>query len=62
MASRLRERERAADFVRAQIAPKNYCHTVGVNMKTEHSVENTLAVSKGTDRISESDSAYKKET
>ena len=51
-----------ADFVRAQIAPKNNCHIVGVNLKIEHNVENmcTVAVGKGTDRTSESGSANKK--
>ena len=34
MASRLRKRERAADFVRAKIAPKNNWHIVWVNLKT----------------------------
>ena len=58
----LRKRERLADFVRAQIAPKNNCHIVGVNLKTEHNVENTLAVRKGTNRISGSGSAKKKVT
>ena len=62
MASWLRKGERMADFVRAQIAPKNNCQIVGVNLKTEHNVENTLAVRKGTDRISESGSANKKQT
>ena len=62
MASRLRKTEKVADFVRAQIAPKNNCLIVGVNLKTEHNVENTLAVRKGTDRISESGSANKKQT
>ena len=62
MASQLRKRERVSDFVRAQIAPKNNCHIIGVNLKTEHNVENTLAVRKGTDRISESGSANKKQT
>ena len=62
MASWLRKRERVADFVRAQIARKNNCHVVGVNLKTEHNVENTLAVRKGTDKISESGSANKKPT
>ena len=62
MASWLRKRERVADFVRAQIALKNNFHVVGVNLKTEHNVENTLAVRKGTDKISESCSAIKKPT
>ena len=62
MASQLRKRERMADFVCAQIAPKNNCHIVGVNSKTEHNVENTMAVRKGTDRISGSGSAKKMET
>ena len=62
MASWLRKRERVADFVRAQIARKNNCHVVGVNLKTEHNVENTLAVRKGTGKISESGSANKKPT
>ena len=51
-----------ADFVRAQIARKYNFHVVGVNLKTEHNVENTLAVRKGTDKISESGSAIKKPT
>ena len=51
-----------ADLFRAQIAPKNNCHIVRVNLKTEHNMENTLAVRKGTDRISESGSANKKQT
>ena len=54
MASQLRKIERVADFVRAQIAPKNNCHIVGVNLKTEQNVKKTLAVRKETDRISES--------
>ena len=62
MASRLRKREKVADFVCAQIAPQKNCHVVGMNLKTEHNVENTLAVRKGTDRISESGSANKKQT
>ena len=62
MASRLRESKRVADFVRAQIAPKNNCHLVGVNLKTEHNVGNTGTVRKGTERISESGSANKKQT
>ena len=62
MASWLRKRERVADFVRAQIATKNNCHIVGVNLKTDHNVENTLAVRKGTDRVSESGSTNKKQT
>ena len=62
MASWLRKRERVADFVCAQIARKNNFHVVGVNLKTEHNVENTLAVRKGTDKISESGSAIKKPT
>ena len=62
MASLRRKRESVADFVRAQIAPKNNCHIVGVNLKTEHNVENTFGVRKGTDRISESGSANKKQT
>ena len=62
MASRLRKRERVADFVLAQIAPKNNCHLVGVNLKTEQKVKNTLAVRKGTDRISESGSGNKKQS
>ena len=49
-----------ADFVRAQIAPKNNCHIVGVNLKTEHNVENTVAVRKGPERIFESGPANKK--
>ena len=59
MASRLRKAEKVADFVRAQIAPKNNCLIVGVNFKTEHNVENTLTVRRGTDRVSESGSAKK---
>ena len=51
-----------ADFVRAQIAPKNNCHLVGVNLKTENKVENTLPVRKGTDRISGSGSVNKRLT
>ena len=62
MASWLRKRERVADFVRAQIAPKHNCHIVGVNLKTEHNMENTLAVGKGIDGVSESGSANKKQT
>ena len=60
MASQLRKRKRVADFVHAQIAPKNNCRIVGVNLKTEHYVQNTLAVRKRTDRMSESGSAKKK--
>ena len=60
MASRLRKGERVADFVRTQIAPKNNCHEVGMNLKTEHNVENAVAVGKGTDRLSGSGSATKK--
>ena len=52
MAPWLRNRERVADILRAQNAPKNNCHVVGVNLKTEHNVENAVAVGKGTDRIS----------
>ena len=59
MAPQPRKRERVADFVLAQSAPKNNCHIVGVNLKTEHNVENT--VRKGTDRISGS-SANKRQT
>ena len=62
MASWLRKRERVADFVSAHIARKNNFHVVGVNLKTEHNVENTLAIRKGIDRISESGSANKKQT
>ena len=51
-----------ADFVRAQIASKNNGHIVGVNLKTENNVENTLAVRKGTDSISESGPANKEQT
>ena len=49
-----------ADFGHAQIAPKNNGQIVGVNLKTEHNVQNTLAVRKGTGRMSESGSAKKK--
>ena len=62
MASWLRKRERVADFVRAQIAHKNNFHVVGMNLKTRHNVENALAVKKGTNRLSESRSANKKQT
>ena len=62
MASWLRKRERVADFVRAQIVRKNNCHVVGVNLKTEHNVENAVAVGKGTDGISGSGSANKEQT
>ena len=47
MTSWLRKRERVADFVCAQIAPKNNSNVVGVNLKTENNMENTLAVRKG---------------
>ena len=62
MASRLRKRQRVADFTNAQIAPKNNCHIVGVNLKTEHNVENTVIVRKVTYEISASGSASKKQT
>ena len=62
MTSWLRKGERVADFVRAQIAHKNNYHEVGVNLKNEQYVENTLAVRKGKDNISESSSANKKPT
>ena len=62
MASWLRKRERVADFVRAQIAPKNNYDVVGVNLTPEHNVENTLAVRKLTYRISGSGSANKKQS
>ena len=44
-----------------KLLQKNNCHIVGVNLKTEHNVENTLAVRKGTDRISGSGSTTKKQ-
>ena len=46
---------------RAQIAPKNNCHIVGVNLKNEHNVENTFSVRKETNRISGSGLANKKQ-
>ena len=61
MTSRPRKRESVANFVCAQIVPKNNYDMVGVNLKTKRNVENTLAVSKGIDRISGSDSANKKQ-
>ena len=62
MAPWLRNRERVADILLAQNAPKNNSHVVGVNLKTEHNVENAVAVGRGADRISESGSANKKPT
>ena len=59
MASLLRKRERVANILLAQIAPNNNCHIVGGNLKTEHNVENTVAVAKRTDRVSGSGSANK---
>ena len=37
-------REKVADLFRAQIAPKNNCQLVGVNLKTKNEVENAVAV------------------
>ena len=54
--------KRVAETLQAHFAPKNNCHVVGVNLKTEHNVENAVAVGKGTDRISGSGSANKKQT
>ena len=54
--------KRVAEILHAHFGPRNNCHVVGVNLKTEHNVENTAAVGKGTDRISGSGSATKKQT
>ena len=62
MASQLRKMKRVAEILHAHFALKNSCHVVGVNLKTEHNVENAVAVGKGSDRISGSDLAYKKQT
>ena len=45
--------KRVAETLQAHFAPKNNCHVVGVNLKTEHNVENAVAVGKGTDRYLE---------
>ena len=57
----VKERERVADFVCAQISPRNNCHVVTVNLETEHNVVDTLAVRKAIERMSESGSANKKQ-
>ena len=44
------------------MVPKNNCHVVRVNLKTEHNVEYTVAVGIGTDRISGNCSATNKHT
>ena len=62
MASQPRKMKRVEEILCAQIVPKNNCHVVGVNLKTEHNVKNAVAVGKGTDRISGSGSANKKKT
>ena len=62
MASWLRKRERVADILHALIAPQNSYNIVGVNLKTEHNVENTVAVEKITYKISGSGSANKEQT
>ena len=40
-----------ANLLHAQIATKSNCQVVGVNLKTEYNVENSVAVGKGSDRI-----------
>ena len=62
MASQLRKMKRVTEILCAQIAPKNNCYAVGMNLKTEHNEENAVAVGKQTDRISESGSANRKQS
>ena len=48
-----------ADLIHAKITFKKNCEVVGVNLKTEYNVENTLAVRKGPDGKSGSGEANK---
>ena len=56
-----KEKKKGGRFSLCTNCSQNNCHIVRMNLKTEHNGANTLAVRKGTDWISESGSANKKQ-